>query len=411
MSNEKYEKIILDRLLKKYNARQAKKSATSRRIQLKASDIYKDYTKNNADISIKQSVNDAVAELYRHRFITVEYLRFSTDIEKLYLAEEKIGLIYEYMQDEFGIIPQHIIANQIREIVTAYDGEGKLSAKYGGEVITLSKDPRCVLIPEKIEANMKMLAFLETNEEDLYVRELSMLVYGDSKWFENNNYDEVCTIIRTVTGIGRADSERNDAVLALYHVMPVEQEIFIKGCWRISWANHTLDVSKYSGGIALSSSDLQSIEKIIIPAEYVMTIENKTSYQRMNESNAAMMYLGGFATRAQIIFLKLVVQDNPCVKYYHFGDIDVGGFLIHKHLCREVSRNFELYSMGIEQLIDERYRHCLRELTDSDRSRLSSIMDEKVYHDTLMYMQEHNIKLEQEIVSYYLGKKAVAELA
>ena len=44
-----------------------------------------------------------------------------------------------------------------------------------------------------------MIDFLERNKEDLYVREASMFVYGDSKWFEDNNYEEVCTFLRAAT--------------------------------------------------------------------------------------------------------------------------------------------------------------------------------------------------------------------
>lgn len=31
-------------------------------------------------------------------------------------------------------------------------------------------------------------------------------------------------------------------------------------------------------------------------------------------------------------------------------------------------------------------------------------MEEDLYGEVLKYMQKHNVKLEQEIVSYYLGK-------
>ena len=58
-----------------------------------------------------------------------------------------------------------------------------------------------------------------------------------------------------------------------------------------------------------------------------MTIENKTSFQRLRNGKFAMMYLGGFANRDQIEFLKKVISDNPNIKYYHFGDIDIGGFI------------------------------------------------------------------------------------
>ena len=133
-----------------------------------------------------------------------------------------------------------------------------------------------------------------------------------------------------------------------------------------------------------------------------MTIENKTSFQRLKDENFAMMYLGGFANRHQIEFLKKVISDNPNVRYYHFGDIDVGGFLIHKHLCRETAKRFELYCMGIQQLCDRRFSHCLKELTDNDMSRLEALTEEDLYNEVSSYMKEHNVKLEQEIVSYYL---------
>ncbi len=92
------------------------------------------------------------------------------------------------------------------------------------------------------------------------------------------------------------------------------------------------------------------------------------------------------------------------MRYKHFGDIDIGGFLIHKHLCREASKDFELYCMGIQQLRDVRFGHCLRELTDHDRSRLETLVGDAPYSEVLKYMKEHNVKLEQEIVSYYLGR-------
>jgi len=100
-----------------------------------------------------------------------------------------------------------------------------------------------------------------------------------------------------------------------------------------------------------------------------------------------------------------VISDNPDVKYWHFGDIDIGGFLIHKHLCRETSKKFELYCMGIEQLCDTRFNHCLRKLTDNDMNRLETLIEDDSYRKVLNYMKERNIKLEQEIVSYYLEKE------
>ena len=404
MSNKDYKRAIIDGLLRKYNNRYAKNITTNRRIILKPTEVYKDYARNNANILEKQAVNEAIFELLGMNFITADRLKFSEDIEKIYLSEEKLDAIYEYLKDEYGIVPQSTISKQIHEIVKKYILAGEITQKYCEGVLAEIEDPRCSFIPERIEANLKMVSFLENNKENLYIREASMLVYGDSKWFENNNYDEVCAFLRSATGMIREENEKDDAILSFFCVTPAEQEIFIKGNWKIEWEQYVLDISKLQGGIAIASSDVKSIKSICVNAENVMTIENKTSYQRMEDTDSAMMYLGGFANRHQIEFLKKVIADNPNIGYRHFGDIDVGGFLIHKHLCRETSKNFELYCMGTLQLCDNRFRHCLRVLTDNDVSRLEALMGEAPYTEILKYMKEHGVKLEQEIVSYYLGR-------
>ena len=404
MSSKDYKRIIMESLLRKYN-RSSRGSKTNRRIILRPEEIYRAYDKNNAALSEKQSINDAVSELLGRGFITADYLKFSDDIEKIYLCEGKLDDLYAYMESEYGVVPQSTISKQVHEIIKLYLGTGGIAQKYCETILTQVDDPRGTLVPEKVEANLKMLCFLGKNTESLYVREASMLVYGDSSWFENNNYDEICTCLRTATGNLKDEGERNDEILSVFHVFPAEQEIFIKGDWEIEWEEYSLDVSKIPGGIGIASGNIQRIKRITVNTDTVMTIENKTTYQRMKDNDAALMYLGGFANRHQIDFLKKVISDNLHVKYRHFGDIDIGGFLIHKQLCRDTATNFELYRMGIEQLQDVRFRNCLRELTENDIHRLETLAGENAYSEILKYMKENNVKLEQEIVSYYLDKE------
>ena len=254
---------------------------------------------------------------------------------------------------------------------------------------------------ERLEANLKLLSFLSHNEETLYLRELSMLVYGDSKWFEDNNCDEICTFIRETQGCPKEEDERNDAVLAGYHIVPPEQEIFLKGGWLLEWPDGTLDFRERRGGIAVSTRDIPSVRRVILTSPCLLTVENKTAYQRMDSENFSLMYLGGYASFGQIAFLRKVIQDNPKALLAHFGDIDVGGFLIHRHLCRTTGSKFALYQMGIEQLEDKRYRKCLKKLTENDRVRMKGLMEEEPYRRVMDYMAEHGVKLEQEIISYY----------
>lgn len=409
MSSKDYIKEILDRLMKKYQNRAARPEGggITRRIIVKPSELYRRYADNNADISVKQAIHEAAETLSDMGMVTVDHLKFSTDIERIYLCQEKAEAIYRYLEDTYGDIPQGRLRQQaaalLDEYETGYAGpdEGSLIGTYCRTIRTQLEKPSYLPEPRLIGANLKMLKFMEENREELYVKEASMLVYGDSKWFEEQNYDEICGIARQALNMPREEDEKNDAVLAQYCILPTEQEIFIKGNWRLEWEDRVIETAGLKGGIAVLSSDMQRIKRIKASSPRLMTVENKTSYQRMQPGEAALMYLGGFAARYQIFFLKKTFQDNPGLEFWHFGDIDVGGFLIHRHLCRASGIKFRLYHMGIAQLEDDRYKPCRKKLTENDRNRIKGLMEEEAYRDVLRYMDEHDVKLEQEIISYY----------
>ena len=50
---------------------------------------------------------------------------------------------------------------------------------------------------------------------------------------------------------------------------------------------------------------------------------------------------------------------------------------------------------------DERFCRYCQPLSERDRSRLKSLVEKELYCDTVEYMLKHNVKLEQEIISYY----------
>ena len=435
MNSKDYVREILDQLMKKYQNRAPRREGmkSQRRVMLKPAALYRHYADNNADISVKQEIHEAVDKLLDLGMVTADYLKFSTDIEKICLCEDKAEEIYRYLEEEYGDIPQGRLRQQAESLLEKYGqggdssgisgctGEnsersdetrgrsdetsgaeaGSLVAPYICNVRLMLEKPGYCPDPERIGANLKMLRFMEGNREKLYVKEASMLVYGDSKWLEEHNYDEICSIARQALGMPQEEDERNDVVLARFGIYPTEQEIFIKGDWILEWKDHVIRTAGMKGGIAVLSGDIQDLVKIRVRSPRLMTVENKTSYQRMQPEGAALVYLGGFAVRYQVRFLEKVLQDNPELECLHFGDIDVGGFLIHRHLCRAVGSYFNLYRMGIRELEDPRFQLCRKKLTENDRSRMKGLMEEEEYREVLAYMDEHDVKLEQEIISYY----------
>lgn len=136
---------------------------------------------------------------------------------------------------------------------------------------------------------------------------------------------------------------------------------------------------------------------IFINTPKIIAIENLTTFNTFNEEDFVCIYLGGFHNKARRELLKKIQEDNRGKEFYHFGDIDCGGFKILKHLREKTSINFIAYNMDLETLINGR-NYC-KELTQNDKNMLQEMLKEeafKEFYDIFYYMLKENIKLEQE---------------
>lgn len=200
----------------------------------------------------------------------------------------------------------------------------------------------------------------------------------------------------TLSSIGKHFS---DEILEEYHITREKQKLCLKGDITIQIAGKVLEVGALEDGIEFFADGLEKLESVRVHTADFVTVENRTAYFRCGRPDASFFYLGGYTTRFQRDFLKKLYQDNPGVRYLHFGDIDAGGFYIHDHLCRVTEIPFGLDRMSVRELKDERFSGCLQELTENDKKRLGALLDRAEYRETAQYMLEKNVKLEQEIVS------------
>lgn len=79
----------------------------------------------------------------------------------------------------------------------------------------------------------------------------------------------------------------------------------------------------------------------------------------------------------------------------------MGGFEIYEDLLRKTGIPSSVYRMGRNEL--EQYRNYTKPLTDHDRKRLDALLEkirgkERAYEETLRYMKEEGVKLEQESI-------------
>ncbi len=389
-----------------YNYRKSKKDSgdnkTNRRTQVKPEKLYKKYNANDGDFEEISRLNQAVNELTDKGFIYSTTETFGTQIQSIYLVDERILDIEKYLSEKYGYMSKDMQIEQLQLLVDCYKNASPICGK---ECTLLSESLDNRKIPknyEELDDVFKAISFIENNQTNLYIREVSMKVYGDSKFFENVTLQPVCTLLRKYSDRSIEENELIDEILVDYHIYREPQKLCIKGNLVITISGNDVDLSGFSEGIEIMASDLTNIQSVKICASKFMTVENRTSFLRYKDDDTVTFYLGGYANRYQREFIKLIHDTNPDTKYMHFGDIDAGGFWIHHNLCEITGIDFALFYMSSDELKNEEYETCLHGLTENDIARLKELKKMDLYAYTVNYMLENNVKLEQEIISLNL---------
>lgn len=396
----KYEIKIVNALLKKYYKRKAihKDAEINRRIDLPATKILKDYSDYNVNLNEKELVNKAIISLEEYGFITVSKLKLSEDFEKIYLCVDNVESLEEYAAKNLDIIPRSFAVDELKSIIKKYRNKGEIVNYYIDELENTIQNKSIRLDVMKEKDILKIITFLENNKEFLYIREVSMLIFGDSKYLENYRKTQVCSILYSYYVKNGEDVFREENLLERFNVYDIDQEICIKGPVLIGFENKTIDIDGLTGGVSFSIKDIDKIKRIVVNSDRIMTIENKTSFLRMNQGDC-YIYLGGFATKPQVTFIKKLIENNPDKRYLHFGDIDAGGFWIHKKLCEQTNMKFDLFCMDKKTLQNDNYKDYVKSLTENDVVRLTNLKDNSEYQECIEWILKNNFKLEQEIVS------------
>ncbi len=251
--------------------------------------------------------------------------------------------------------------------------------------------------PKELERVLMLASAMLSNEEAQYLRSFSIRVFHDSKAAER----ELHLACRILTDFERTDLPSDlavDEILEEFNIYRNPTFVFIKG------AGMEPDCSQ---GIGVFQDDLAMVQEKLAratePPDVILTIENLTSYHRWNTREQKLgkrelvLYLAGYANHVKRDFLEAMHHLFPETRFYHFGDIDCGGFRIWKNLC--CSTGIPIQTYGMDLATWQQYKETGRPLTAGDRKTLQMMLEDDFYigqHALFEKMLEENRKLEQE---------------
>ena len=389
-----YKKLILGKLLDKYenSANYKSKGTLNRKIYFQFNkksigDYYDEYDaskKKKIDISCNQLEDDELIKIHWGKGYN------NHNILKLELNEKNINEIYKI----FNRKEKKNKEDRVLELLNNYSSREDCLGEFSNFVSKMIKNNKSIKkyidIDNLIECKdiIRGIEEVLNQKEEIFKRNFSIRVYGDSKRFE---YIEG-NILKIIHEFSKEWS------IEEYNILKNYTYVYFKGDIDINMKNSCIKTLDFKGGIAISSKDIDEIKEIKIKSKKLITIENLTSFNNYNEDNGAI-YLGGYHNSVRQNLLLKIYESNKEILYYHCGDIDVGGFKILNHLKRKTSIPFIPLNMDIK-ILRENIQYA-KELTSNDKKELEKMVKDDMYreyYDVLSFMLDNNKKLEQEIV-------------
>lgn len=367
---------------------------------IKPEKIFYDYNGDYTDQDEVNQFNREMQSLMEFEFVILDYERGIPVISKIKLNTNSINEIYSVLKR------QDITEKRKREIemYSQYMGIHYIMDAFCKKQIERLNDYKDAKYTFDIAINiLKLLKYVLENNSDIMERELSVAVLGDTKLFEKSYKSRICSIIEEYGALeldlsALDKKEKEKAILEEYQVFSNPSYIFFKGNVDIHYIDGSAICATPDNPIAILSEAIARIEMIKVNSNRIVTVENLTSYNRMNDNKSTFVYLSGYNNTAKQRFLKKIAEYNSGVSWFHFGDIDPDGYFILKNLVEKTGITFVPLYMDLEQL--KNYRQYCKPLEKNDIVKAHSLLKVHFYDEVMEFMLANNCKLEQEIISW-----------
>lgn len=370
----KYNNIILNDLMSIYEKRDANSSNFKTKVKIKITD--KTYPKYFDDPS---GFDESIKELKNQGYIEYKLIPHDTVIDYIYLNLDKVDEIKSLL----GIKGVSNIREKVLDELNKYDDDIIVNLKNDIlERINNNKSVKQYLSDDFIDA-IKVVHYLENLNHDVYERNASNFIFNDSKRISKIK-SLICSIYN------------NDNILEEKGMMSVTPYLYVKGEGIIHINQQIIDLSLVGTSIALPIDDVSVLDFERI--NKVTTIENLTTFYDY-KSDGLIVYLGGFSTRNQKAILNKI--KSICNDFYHFGDIDYGGFTILNDLMEYLNIDINAINMDLNTL-KSNIKFAQKFNEDSYTQKLESLLSKprlKKHYDVIRFLIENKIWLEQE--SFY----------
>lgn len=361
---------------------------------------------NIEDHLIRKEINQAVLDLAGNGTVGYSWMRGQQNhiIAKIWLNYDAVGKAY----DLIGRRPKRDVTDET--LTRMNELLGRIQAEWARRWLEdtiaaiLRKNSIGAALPAaptERDDLLKAVSFLADNTEiETLERVFSMRCFGDSKHFERSVKPRLARILRKYLA---QENCTDDYALKLAGIVQYPERFEFSGALSITFPHGTIDFAALPSGGTLTIDDIkQGCIAFGQDVRRVLSIENRANYvdyvHKHQTSNEFVLFHGGQYSPAKRVFLQAVAEAIPknC-PFFHWGDIDYGGFLMLARLRREIMTGIRPWRMDQNEL--ERYARFATSFSDAYEKLLASLLDVPELSDCypcIEHMKKSRTRLEQE---------------
>ena len=420
-----YQTWLLEQLLMKYEKSKAFVSGVfSRRIMIDAKNekVLQEYMEYPDEKRLFLSV---LEKLKREEVIDYSWVKYEEGnlVDKIWLvpAEKAVEKCYLCLQRTSIRAQADSLAEQIQFYSQRLSRDSAVFSFFQEISAELEKNrriPRFFTKDRKLNDDiLKCLVYMENNEDELMERLLSCRLYENSKYFSNNVKSRVLSILRYMKKKENEDVPEDDELLREKGIVRWPEILEFTGKISAVLKDGTLihySTQKY--GAYINSDTVKQVRKVTAEGvKRVTFIENKANYiwyvSHQKTEDELVIFHGGCYSPVKGQWIKKIyrgTEEQECkVSYYHWSDIDVGGFHIFFRLRKNIIPQLEPYKMDEVTLVTFKDR-AMKIKSSAYRNMLKKMEHEENYKEfwgVIRKMLTLGIRLEQEQIILFDEKE------
>lgn len=412
-----YRKWVLDTLLTRYEKSKAFVTGTfSKRIfiNMEKEKLLESIMENPDE---KDQFLGVLRELKGEGMIDYSWVKYETGnlVDKIWLIPEEEAIESCYRSQGRTSKKNRLsrLEEQLRCCRAGVEKEGVLGFfldEMLKEIFDAKRVPRCFTDDEQLNEDiLKCLVYMEGNHDEVMERVLSSGLYGDSKYFERNVRGKVISILKYWKK-GEEDIPEDQELLGEKGIVRWPEVMEFAGKIKVLMKNgDVIDYGAQKYGAYINSNTVKQVKETTMEGiRQIMFIENKANYiwylsHEKKEEELVVFHGGCYSPVKGVWFQKIYEgsrRGNENMRYYHWSDIDIGGFRIFRRLKESVIPELRPYKMD-EATLMEFKDSALRIETPSYRERLKIMGEDPAYGEfgkVIEKMLEGKMRLEQERV-------------